>query len=105
MGNTGGIEKIAYPMVSDVSKQICTAYDMLGDTSLPYHGTFIIDKGGIVRFEMKNEIALGRSVEEVIRMLDALQHHEQTGRVIPADWKKGQPDLAPTPEGVAEYMA
>eukprot|EP00927_Polykrikos_kofoidii_P001612 TRINITY_DN10613_c0_g1_i1.p1 TRINITY_DN10613_c0_g1~~TRINITY_DN10613_c0_g1_i1.p1 ORF type:complete len:195 (-),score=31.48 TRINITY_DN10613_c0_g1_i1:82-666(-) len=100
----GGIEKIAYPLVSDTSKRICEAYDMLGENSLPYHGTFIIDKGGIVRFEMKNDLNIGRNVDECIRILDALQVHENTGRVLPANWKKGKPDMEPTPEGVADYM-
>jgi len=101
---TGGIEKVAYPMVSDPSKSVCTSYDVLGDNHLPYRGTFIVDKGGIVRFEMKNDLALGRNVEECLRVLDALQHHEATGRVCPANWAKGKPDMTPTPEGVAEFM-
>lgn len=102
--NTGWIEKIAYPMVSDVSKQICSAYDMLGDNSLPYHGTFIIDKSGIVRFEMKNDLTIGRNVDECCRVLDALQQHENTGHCMPANWTTGKPDMAPTPEGVAKYL-
>eukprot|EP00928_Gymnodinium_smaydae_P082308 TRINITY_DN65670_c0_g1_i1.p1 TRINITY_DN65670_c0_g1~~TRINITY_DN65670_c0_g1_i1.p1 ORF type:complete len:225 (+),score=43.77 TRINITY_DN65670_c0_g1_i1:88-675(+) len=102
---SGGIEKIAYPMVSDVSKQICEAYDMLGESAMAYHGTFIIDKGGIVRFEMVNDMSIGRSTDECLRVLDALQHHEATGRVLPVNWTKGKPDMAGTPEGVAEYMS
>merc|ERR1712048_1159242 len=97
----GGIEKIAYPLVSDLSRQISKDYDVLGANSLTYRGVFLIDMGGIVRFEMKNDLPLGRNVEECIRVLDALQHHEATGRVLPANWTKGKPDMTATPEGVA----
>mmetsp|Transcript_70266 Transcript_70266/g.121764 ORF Transcript_70266/g.121764 Transcript_70266/m.121764 type:complete len:195 (+) Transcript_70266:98-682(+) len=101
---SGGIEKVAYPLVSDISKQICMDYDVLGEDHLPYRGVFIIDRGGIVRFEMKNDLPLGRNVEECVRVLDALQHHEATGKVLPANWTKGKPDMTASPEGVAEYL-
>lgn len=103
---SGGIEKVAHPMIADVSKEIGMSYDMLlEDCHFPCRGVVIIDKGGVVRCEMKNDLPLGRNVDECIRILDALLHHENTGKVCPANWAPGKPDMSPSPEGVAEYMS
>merc|ERR1712091_471859 len=94
----GGIEKVQFPMVADVSKEISQNYDVLAENSLPCRGVFIIDKGGVVKFEMRNAAEVGRSVDEIIRVLDAILHHESTGRVCPANWSSGKPDMVPSPE-------
>lgn len=103
---SGGIEKVQHPMIADVSREIGFAYDMLlEDCNFACRGVVIIDKGGVVRSEMKNDLPLGRNIDECLRVLDALQHHEISGKVCPANWTPGKPDMSPSPEGVAEYMS
>lgn len=115
----GGIQGIKYPVVADTTKTISMnygvlsgEYDMNEDGQLvatgemiAFRGLFLIDKEGIVRHELINDFPLGRSVDEAIRMVDALQYFEQKGEVCPANWKKGEEGLKDTHEGVASYLA
>lgn len=101
----GGIGDIQYPLVSDLNKNISRDYGILSDDSVALRGLFLIDKEGIIRHELVNDMGLGRSVEEAIRMLDALQFTEEEGEVCPANWHKGDEAMKPTAEGVAKYLA
>jgi len=102
----GGIGSIGYPLVADITKNIAREYDVLtGDGAVAYRGLFLIDKEGLVRHQIVNDLPLGRSVQEALRMVDALQFHEEHGEVCPANWDKGQSGMKPTAEGVASYLA
>lgn len=101
----GGIEGIAYPIVSDIHKSISRAYEVLKeDEGIAYRGLFLIDRNGIVRHQLVNDLPLGRSVDEVIRLLDALIFHEKHGEVCPANWKSGSKAMKPTDQGLVEYF-
>ena len=102
----GGIGKIQYPLVADLTKDICAKYDVLtpeGDVG--FRGLFLIDKEGMVRHQVVNDKPLGRNVHEALRMVDALQFFEQNGEVCPANWNKGKAGMKPSAEGVADYLA
>ncbi len=101
----GGIGNVQFPMVADLSKEISKAYGVLLDAGISLRGLFLIDRDGIVRHELVNDLPLGRSVDEALRILDALQFHEEHGEVCPANWKPGEEAMKPTAEGVAEYLA
>jgi peroxiredoxin 2/4 len=102
----GGIEGVQYPILSDINKRVCRDYDVLKeDEGIAYRGLFLIDKEGIVRHQIVNDLPLGRSVEEALRMIDALIFFENHGEVCPADWKKGKKSMKATPEGLTEYFA
>lgn len=101
----GGIGHVGYPLVADVSHAICQAYGVENAAGLALRGTFIIDKQGIVRSQIVNDLALGRNVDELIRLVDALQFHEEHGEVCPAGWNKGDKGMKASPEGVAAYLA
>ncbi len=101
----GGIGQIRYPLVSDIKKSISRSYGVLFDDSVALRGLFLIDKDGIVRHCVINDLPLGRSVDEAIRMVDALQHFEKYGEVCPANWKDGQEAMKPSADGVAEYLS
>ncbi|VWU49610.1 thioredoxin peroxidase 1 [Hepatocystis sp. ex Piliocolobus tephrosceles] len=101
----GGIGNIQHPLLSDISKSIARSFNVLFDESVALRAFVLIDKQGIVQHLLVNNLALGRSVEEVLRLIDALQHHEQFGDVCPANWKKGQKSMKATTEGVSEYLA
>ena len=117
--NDGGIKGVKYPLVADQSKTIASAYDVLaGDyeagengellfvgTPMAYRGLFLIDKNGIVQHQVVNNFPLGRSVDEVLRMVDALQFTEENGEVCPMDWHPGEDAMKATPEGVAAYLS
>ena len=117
--NDGGIQGVTYPLVADHNKTISMAYDVLAGsyaednsknvvfTGSPeaYRGLFLIDMQGIVRHQVVNDMPLGRSVDEVIRVIDALQFTEEYGEVCPADWKKGDKALAATQEGISSYLS
>jgi peroxiredoxin (alkyl hydroperoxide reductase subunit C) len=117
--NHGGIKGVKYPLVSDLSKTISENYDVLagsyeysddGDVSFrgdprSYRGLFLIDLNGIVRHQTINDMPLGRSVLETIRIVDALQFYEEYGEVCPADWHKGDKAMKETQEGVADYLS
>ncbi len=117
--NQGGIKGVKYPLVSDLSKTISENYDVLagsyeysdeGDVSFKgdprsYRGLFLIDLNGIVRHQTINDMPLGRSILETIRIVDALQFFEENGEVCPADWHKGDKAMKETQEGVADYLS
>ncbi len=101
----GGIGQIKYPLVADLNKNISRNYGVLFDESVALRGLFLIDKEGIIRHSVINDLPLGRNVEEALRMVDALQFTENQGEVCPANWKDGERGMKPTAEGVAEYLA
>lgn len=103
--NEGGIGNIKYPLVADLNKEIAEKYGVLLPDGIALRGLFLIDKDGIVRHSVINDLPLGRNVEEAIRMLDALQFHETHGDVCPANWKEGQDAMTPTAAGVSSYLA
>ena len=115
----GGIKGITYPILADIDKTISMNYDVLfGDYEvdendmlmstgpmIAFRGLFIIDKQGIVQHQLVNHLPLGRNVDETIRMIDALHHHEENGEVCPANWSKGDDAMNETHESVAEYLS
>ncbi len=101
----GGIGQIDYPLVADLSKKIAEAYGVLFGGEVALRGLFLIDKEGIIRHALVNDLPLGRNVDEALRILDALQFHEQHGEVCPANWHQGEEAMTPTAEGVAGYLA
>lgn len=101
----GGIGNIQYPLVSDLDKKISRQYGVLLDMGVALRGTFLIDKDGIVRHAVINDLPLGRSIDEALRMVDALKFHEKYGDVCPANWQEGEDAMSPTAEGVADYLA
>ena len=117
--NQGVINGVRYPLVSDFAKTISENYDVLagsydysdnGDVTftgdpMAYRGSFLIDKKGIVRHQVVNDMPLGRSISETLRMIDALQFFEENGEVCPADWHKGKKAMRATQEGVSSYLS
>jgi peroxiredoxin (alkyl hydroperoxide reductase subunit C) len=104
--NEGGIGPVGYPLVADLNHAICKAYDVeTPDGNVAYRGSFLIDKEGIVRHQVVNDLPLGRNIDEMLRMIDALQFNETHGEVCPAGWKEGDDGMKGTPEGVADYLA
>ena len=101
----GGIGQIQYPLVSDITKDIARAYGVLHDDSVALRGLFLIDKEGVIRHSVINDLPLGRNVDEALRMLDALRFHEEHGEVCPANWHEGEDAMTPTAEGVASYLS
>jgi peroxiredoxin (alkyl hydroperoxide reductase subunit C) len=101
----GGIGAIHHPVVSDLSKQIARDYGILFNEEVALRGLFLIDKEGIVRHALVNDLPLGRSVDEAIRTLDALQFFEVNGEVCPANWHKGDEGMKETRESVGAYLA
>jgi len=101
----GGIGNIQYPLVADIKKSISFDYDVLFDESVALRGLFLIDREGIVRHQVVNDLPLGRNVDEALRLVDALQHTEKYGEVCPAGWNKGDDAMAPTGDGVSDYLA
>jgi peroxiredoxin (alkyl hydroperoxide reductase subunit C) len=101
----GGIEGISYPIISDLNKSIAKHFEVLNEEEgIAYRGLFLMDKEGVVRHQLVNDLPLGRSVDETIRLLDALIFHEKNGEVCPANWHKGDKALKPTEEGLVEYF-
>ncbi len=117
--NDGGIKGVKYPLIADNSMTISENYDVLAGefdynedghsvfngTPMAYRGLFLIDKEGVVRHQVVNDMPLGRSIDEALRVIDALQFFENNGEVCPADWHKGDEALKPTQEGIAQYLA
>jgi peroxiredoxin (alkyl hydroperoxide reductase subunit C) len=115
----GGIQSVTYPLVADLSKTIAMNFGVLAGeydfdeegkqvfigAPLAYRGLFLIDKQGVVRHELVNDLPLGRNVDEALRMVRALQFNEKFGEVCPANWEEGKEGLKATHEGVAEYLA
>ncbi|HUX63575.1 peroxiredoxin [Sulfuricella sp.] len=103
--NNGGIGQVAYPLVADIKHEICKAYDVEAEGGVAYRGSFLIDKTGIVRHQVVNDLPLGRNIDEMLRMIDALQFTEQHGEVCPAGWSKGKAGMKADTKGVADYLA
>ncbi|MFQ5963457.1 MAG: peroxiredoxin [Candidatus Scalinduaceae bacterium] len=102
----GGIGSIRFPMVADVKHEIAQAYGIeYTDAGVALRASFLIDKDGIVQHQVVNNLPLGRNVDEMLRVVDALQFHEQHGEVCPAGWHKGEDGMKPTADGVAEYLS
>ena len=101
----GGIGNVQFPMVADISKEITKAYGIEHPATVALRGLFLIDPKGVVRHCVINDLPLGRSVDEALRMLDALQFTDTHGDVCPANWKQGDEAMKPTSEGVASYLA
>lgn len=100
----GGIQGISYPLLSDLNKSLARAYNVLNEEEgIAYRGLFLIDKKRIVRHQIVNDLPLGRSVDEAIRMVDALIFHEEQGEVCPANWQKGKRSMKATQDGLEEY--
>ena len=117
--NKGGIQGVTYPIIADTTKTISENYGVLGGEYLAgddeellfegapvaYRGLFLIDRSGVVRHMVINDLPLGRNVDEVLRMVDALQHFEEYGEVCPANWAKGREAMNATDEGVSDYLS
>lgn len=102
----GGIEGITYPLVSDLNKTIARDYQVLKeDEGIAYRGLFLIDRQGVIRHQLINDLPLGRSVSEALRTLDALIFHEKHGEVCPANWQTGAKSMHPTQAGLEIYFA
>ncbi|NGX59652.1 MAG: putative peroxiredoxin [Chlamydiae bacterium] len=101
----GGIKGVEYPIVSDLNKGISSSYHVLKEEEgLAYRGQFLIDKQGIIRHQLVNDLPIGRSVDEALRLLDALIFHEKNGEVCPANWTLGAKSMKPTQEGLRQYF-
>jgi peroxiredoxin (alkyl hydroperoxide reductase subunit C) len=101
----GGIGEVGFPMVADVNHEIVRAYGVEHADGVAFRATFLIDKNGVVQSQTVNNLPLGREVDDLLRLVDALQFTEQYGEVCPAGWKKGDEGMKPTAEGVAKYLA
>ena len=103
--NEGGIGQIKYPLVADLTKEIAKAYDVLLDGGVALRGSFLIDKDGTIRHAVVNDLPLGRNIDEMIRMVDAMLFTNEHGEVCAAGWNKGDEGMKASTEGVAEYLA
>jgi len=104
--NKGGIGPVKFPIVADVKHEITNAYDVSHpEAGVAMRGSFLIDKDGIVQHQQVNNLPLGRNVDEMIRLVDALQFTEEHGEVCPAGWKAGDEGMKADAEGVADYLA
>ncbi len=101
----GGIGNVRYPMVADVRHLIARAYDVEAAGGMAFRGSFLIDKSGIVRHQVVNDLPLGRNIDEMLRMVDALQFNEEHGEVCPAGWTKGKAGMKDNAAGVASYLS
>ncbi|MBI1194263.1 MAG: redoxin domain-containing protein [Gammaproteobacteria bacterium] len=101
----GGIGNVQYPLVADLTKNIARDYDVLTGDAVALRGSFLIDRDGVVRHQVVNDLPLGRNIDEMLRMVDALQFTEEHGEVCPAGWSEGKKGMNATPEGVAAYLA
>lgn len=102
----GGIGPVGYTLVADVKHDVCRAYDVEHpQAGVAFRGSFLIDRKGVVRHQIVNDLPLGRDIDEMLRMVDALQFTEEHGEVCPAGWNKGAKGMSATPEGVAKYLA
>jgi len=120
--NKGGIGNVKYPLLQDLDKSIARNYDVLVGTTDAYvetedgaetttvgggvalRGSFLIDEEGVIRHAVLNDLPLGRNIDEMLRMIDALSHHQKHGEVCPAGWKDGDDAMAESPEGVSSYL-
>ncbi len=103
--NKGGIGAVRYTMAADINHSICKDYDVETAGGVAFRGTFLIDRSGVVRHQVVNDLPLGRDMGELLRIVDALQFHEEHGEVCPAGWNKGDAGMTASPAGVADYLA
>ena len=102
----GGIGPVKYPLVADVKHDICQAYGVEHpEAGVAFRGSFLIDTNGVVRHQVVNDLPLGRNIDEMLRMVDALNFHEKNGEVCPAQWEAGKEGMEASPEGVAKYLS
>ncbi len=101
----GGIGNVQFPLVADINKAITDAYDVRTGPGIALRGSFLIDKEGVVQHQVINNLPLGRDIDEMLRIVDALQFTEEHGEVCPAGWQKGKAGMKGSTEGVAEYLA
>jgi peroxiredoxin (alkyl hydroperoxide reductase subunit C) len=103
--NDGGIQGITYPIIGDINKKVARSYDVLDEAAgITYRASFVIDKNGVVQAQVVHHRPIGRNVDEVLRLLDALQYSEEHGEVCPANWHKGEKAMKGTLEGTANYL-
>jgi len=103
---SGGIHGVSYPLVSDLNKSIAKDYGVLKEEEgIAYRGLFLIDKEGNIRHSLVNDLPLGRSIDEALRILDALIFHEKFGEVCPANWEEGKKSMKPDQEGLVSYFS
>ena len=100
----GGLGNIQYPLVADLNKDIARSYDVLLPGGIALRGLFLVDKDGIVRHQVVNDLPLGRSVDEALRMVKALQFFEENGEVCPANWNEGARTIKPSPTESKEFF-
>lgn len=103
--NKGGIGPVKYTLAADMTHQICKDYDVESEGGVAFRGAFLIDDKGVVRSQIVNDLPLGRNMDELIRLVDALQFHEEHGEVCPAGWNKGDKGMNASPDGVAKYLS
>jgi peroxiredoxin 2/4 len=102
----GGIGPVSYTMAADVTHSICQSYGVEHPVAgVAFRGAFVIDKNGDVRSQIVNDLPIGRNVDELLRIIDAVQFFEENGEVCPAGWQKGQPGMKASPKGVADYLS
>ncbi len=101
----GGIGQVNYTLVADMKHDICKAYDVESEGGVAFRGAFIIDQNGDVRSQIVNDLPIGRNMDELIRIFEALQYHEEHGEVCPAGWSKGDKGMDASPDGVAAYLS
>jgi peroxiredoxin 2/4 len=101
----GGIGNVGYTLVADVKHEIAKAYDVESEGGVAFRGSFLVDRDGLVRHQIVNDLPLGRDIDEMLRMVDALQFTEKHGEVCPAGWNKGKPGMKPDTAGVAQYLS
>jgi peroxiredoxin (alkyl hydroperoxide reductase subunit C) len=101
----GGIGAVKYTLAADMNHEICQAYDVESEGGVAFRGAFVIDKEGVVRSQIVNDLPIGRNMDELLRTVDAIQFHEENGDVCPAGWQKGDTGMQASPEGVASYLA
>ncbi|WP_417658542.1 peroxiredoxin [Pseudidiomarina sp.] len=102
----GGIGEVKYPLVADVKHSICRAYDVEHpEAGVAFRASFLIDEDGVVRHQIVNDLPLGRNIDEMIRLVDALNFHQKHGEVCPAGWKEGDEGMKADTKGVAEYLS
>jgi peroxiredoxin (alkyl hydroperoxide reductase subunit C) len=103
--NDGGIGPVSYTMAADLNHDICRAYDVESGGGVAFRGAFLIDPEGVVRAQLVNDLPLGRNIDELIRLVEALQFTDEHGEVCPAGWQKGDKGMNASPDGVATYLA
>lgn len=102
----GGIGEVKFPLVADVKHEVCQAYDVEHpEAGVAFRGSFLIDEEGVVRHQVVNDLPLGRNIDEMLRMVDALAFHQEHGEVCPAQWEEGKAGMKESPDGVAAYLS